>query len=349
MAKKNTNKSKGKSKTTKKKSNRESGSNLPLLLIIIIVVVGLIAYGLYETNELSEDDYALQQLESTKTSSAKSSNSEAKEKITPRKAETFDQTDITAQDGKEESSGTNPAINDINSASNYYYTSSFDFAWPAYSSDDDIIEHAFYSLSYDEKNEQAQWVAYKLTRSNLNNAKFKRKDNFRSDPDVKSASASVTDYKGSGYDRGHLAPAADFTWTEQGMDESFFMSNMSPQDPAFNRGIWKKLEEKVRTWAKQEGELFVVTGPVFKEKRKKIGKNKVAVPSHYYKIVLDISGNDIKAIGFILPNEKSSQQLSFFAVSVDDVEDITGLDFFPLIPDDLENQIESSYQYNLWN
>ena len=350
--KKTGSKSKSKSKATKKKGDQGSKGSLPLLLTIVVLVIGLVAYGLYQTNELSGDDRISEtitsdsQTTSATSSTQQSSGSNAK---TSREAEKFDPTDINAQDGKEESSELNPALSDKGSSDKYYFTSTYDFGWPAYTTNDDIVEHAYYALSYDEKNEQAEWVAYKLTRANLNNAQFKRKDNFRQDPDVKSKSASLADYKGSGYDRGHLAPAADFTWTEQGLDESFFMSNMSPQEPGFNRGVWKKLEEQVHQWAKQEGELFVVTGPIFKEKRKKIGKNKVTIPSHFYKVLLDMSGNDIKAMAFVLPNEKSSQQLSFFAMSVDDLEDVSGLDFFPLIPDDLENQVESQFNYSDWN
>lgn len=348
MAKKSSSKSKGKSKK-KGKEKGSSGGVFFKIILVGIAVIGLIGYGLYQTNEFSGDEYAVERVESAKREGASKAQSSSSNSKSSRTAETFDRTDINAQDGKEESSELNPAIESGNTNSKYYFTSTFDFAWPAYSEKDDIVEHAYFALSYDEKNEQAEWVAYKLTRSNLNNARFKRKDNFKPDPDVKTKSATLADYKGSGYDRGHFAPAADFTWTEQGLDESFFMSNMSPQEPSFNRGIWKKLEEQVRKWAKQEGEIFVVTGPIFKEKKKKIGKNKVAVPSHYYKVLLDMSGNDVKAIAFILPNEKSSQQLSFFAMSVDDLEDVTGFDFFPLIPDDVENQVEGNYNYSDWN
>ena len=103
-----------------------------------------------------------------------------------------------------------------------------------------IVNHLGYSLSYNEKNEQASWVAYELTADQVRGT-VKRKDSFRSDPLIKTGSASLSDYKGSGYDRGHLAPAADMKWSTTAMSESFFMSNMSPQLPGFNRGIWKKL------------------------------------------------------------------------------------------------------------
>ena len=117
---------------------------------------------------------------------------------------------------------------------------------PSQQSNGQIVHHANYTLQYNEEHEQASWVAYRLTSHHLQNPSTKRKDNFRSDPKVKTGSATLSDYKGSGYDRGHLAPAADFKWSSTAMSESFYMSNMSPQVPGFNRGIWKKLESKIR-------------------------------------------------------------------------------------------------------
>lgn len=346
MAKKRSSK-----KKTKTKKSSKSKSNFPVLIALGVILLGLAFYGLYETNQLAGDKSV-----KPSTSKPKSQNPvPAVGKISKPKAagskprqNKFDRKDISAQDGQRESNQLNSNLSSTGGANDDYYTSSFDFGWPAYTQDDDVVEHKYYVLSYSEKQEQAIWVAYRLTRANLSNAKYKRKDNFRSDPGVKTKSASPTDYKGSGYDRGHLAPAADFTWSREGLDETFFMSNMSPQRPGFSRGIWKKLEGKVREWAKKEGKIFVVTGPIFKNKKESIGKNKVGIPSHYYKVLLDISGNDVKGIAFVLPNEKSDSQLSFFAMSIDDLEKVTGIDFFPLLPDDLENDLESQFSFGDW-
>ncbi|MTI30603.1 DNA/RNA non-specific endonuclease, partial [Xanthovirga aplysinae] len=232
-------------------------------------------------------------------------------------------------------------------ADNYYFTRSFDFAWPEYQSTDNIVEHSYYTLNYEEAYEQASWVAYKLTEDHLE-PNYKRTDNFRADPLIHTNSADRSDYKRSGYDRGHLAPAADFSWDATAMSESFLMSNMSPQSPEFNRGIWKKLEEKTRTWAKRNDELYVVTGPVLRKGLKKIGKNKVAVPKYYYKVILDIREPEIKAIGFLMENKGSEKDLKSFAIPIDKIEKISKLDFFPLLPDSLEQALESKVRLKGW-
>ena len=121
-----------------------------------------------------------------------------------------------------------------------------------------VIRHVGYTLSYNEIHEQANWVAYELTAEEVA-GEVERKDAFRADPEVESGSAALADYRGSGYDRGHLAPVADMKWSAEAMAESFYMSNMSPQKPEFNRGIWKKLEMKVRGWATREEAVLIVT------------------------------------------------------------------------------------------
>lgn len=199
---------------------------------------------------------------------------------------------------------------------------------PEIDSDDLIVTREYYTLSYSEYHEQAEWVAYELTRNEVL-GQFERTDNFRADPAVSTGSASLADYRGSGYDRGHLAPAADMKISDLAMRDSFYMSNMSPQDPSFNRGIWKKLEAIVRQMAYDNGAIHVVTGPVLNRGNfQTIGPNRVSVPEFYYKIILDYREPELKAIGFILPNEKSSISLNSFAVTVDEVERVTGIDFY---------------------
>ncbi len=137
---------------------------------------------------------------------------------------------------------------------------------------------------------------------------------------------------------------------DDGMSASFFMSNMSPQDPSFNRGIWKKLEEQVRSWAVENREIYVVTGPVLTDgPYQYIGVNKVAIPKHYYKVVLDYLEPELKAIGFILPNKKGTYPLSQYAVTVDEVERITDIDFFYILSDDVEEMLESELDLSLWS
>jgi len=182
----------------------------------------------------------------------------------------------------------------------------------------------------------------------LTGGKYERTDNFREDPLVNTGSATLNDYKGSGYDRGHLAPAGDMTWSYEAMSESFYLSNISPQEPGFNRGIWKTLESYVRTWAFENLEIFIVTGPVLKAGLSTIGQSEVAIPEFYYKVILDYHEPELKAIGFILKNESSQVSLENIAVSIDSVESFTGIDFFPSIPDTIEFIIEENLDINKW-
>jgi endonuclease G len=219
---------------------------------------------------------------------------------------------------------------------------------PLIKPEDEIVKHTAYMLSYNEKYEQANWVAYHLTAEMCDNNGEERKNNFREDQDVKTGSAIPDDYKKSGYDRGHLCPAGDMGWSEQTMSESFFMSNMSPQVPGFNRGIWKNLESNVRAWAKTNQEIYVVTAGVLEDNLAVIGQNKVAVPKYYYKIILDVHTPEYKAIAFVLPNEASKESVFHYAVSIDSVEHLTGINFFPMLPDSLENTLESKFDIDLW-
>lgn len=210
-----------------------------------------------------------------------------------------------------------------------------------------IIHHTAYSFSYNEIHEQANWVAYLLSKEETQKA-FERSNKFLPDPDVKTQTANDADYKSSGYDRGHLAPAADMSWSEVTMQESFYYSNMSPQVPSFNRGIWKKCEELVRSWANENDSIYIVTGPVLTEGLPTIGENKVSVPNYYYKVILDYRKPSIKGIGFIFPNAASSEDLEKFTVTIDSVEAFTGIDFFPSLPDEQEELIEKIKCIDCW-
>ena len=218
---------------------------------------------------------------------------------------------------------------------------------PASKKDELVINHLAISLLYNEKHEQANWVAYEL-ESNKLNGNFKRKNQFRIDPKVLTISASPTDYKKSGYDRGHLAPAADMKWSRVAMEESFFMSNISPQTPGFNRGIWKKLESVVRRWANDYEKIYIVTGPVLTKEYLTIGANNVSVPDFFFKVIFDNQGLEKKAIGFVLPNEKSRKNLKDFSMNIDSVESITSIDFFHLLEDSFEDSLERSLDLSQW-
>ena len=213
-----------------------------------------------------------------------------------------------------------------------------------------IVHHQYYSLSYSEEHEQAEWVAYRLTKEELEQPWLARMDDFKKDPSIRSGSASPEDYKHSGYDRGHLVPVADRSFNEAAMSETFYMSNISPQSRNFNGGIWRELEEQTRYWAKRNGELYVISGPILKlEEKSRIGGNDVSVPSAFFKVLLDLQEPQIKGIGFVIPNEVSYEPLFDYALSIDDVEEISGLDFFgELIPEDLEKEVESNANIDFW-
>ena len=214
---------------------------------------------------------------------------------------------------------------------------------------DTIIEREGYALGYIEKHEQPAWVQYIMTADEVSRRAAKRGDDFRPDPEVPTGSATPQDYTRSGYDRGHLAPAADMSFSVKTMSESFFMSNMSPQAPQFNRGIWSKLEKQVRHFATKEKRIVVVTGPILPaEKTITIGANKVTVPQYYYKVIYDTTPPE-KMIGFVLPNKGSSADLRTFVVTVDRVEDLTGLDFFSTVPKEKQEQLERTITVENWH
>ncbi len=224
-----------------------------------------------------------------------------------------------------------------------------EWALPYYRSDEQIIHHSAFSLSYNEEHEQANWVTHVITKDILY-GNISRTNDFRLDPMVKTVTADSADYWDSGYDRGHLAPSADFRWSKKALSESYYYSNMSPQRPELNRKIWAKLENLVREWVVETDEVVVVTGPVLNKDLPKIpqGSEEVSIPELFYKVIIDNNGDDKKAIAFIIPNKKPPFRLVDYAVSIDSVEALTGLDFFPKLEDNLENELEAMEDVFKW-
>jgi endonuclease G, mitochondrial len=227
---------------------------------------------------------------------------------------------------------------------NYYHAQS----WEPKGQTNHIIKHSYYTLSYSEKHKQAEWVQYRL-KPHLFNSTISRADNFRKDPLVKNNSAQLKDYKGSGYDRGHLAPAGDMKYNTESMSESFYLSNISPQKPSFNRQIWRMIEKKFRDWASEYGELIIITGGVLeKECVETIGRNSITVPKYYYKVAIDpINYN--RNIAILIENKSSKQPIINSVISVDSLEKFTGIDFFHNIDSTIQNKIESKTHNDLWN
>lgn len=213
-----------------------------------------------------------------------------------------------------------------------------------------VIRHEGYTVSYNSDYRIANWVAYELTAKEAKSTKAERSNKFVPDPEVKGVSATNEDYTRTGYDRGHLAPAGDMKWSAKAMRESFYLSNICPQKPGLNRGIWKELEEQCRLWAKENGSLWIVTGPVLTDSMKRLGKNRVAVPQTFYKVICTIVNNEYKGIAFLFDNrDYDKTPLKSMAVSVDSVEKVTGIDFFPALPDNLEKKMEASVDKSSWS
>lgn len=213
---------------------------------------------------------------------------------------------------------------------------------------DRVITHKGYTVSYNYDWKIPNWVAYELTDWEVA-GEVPRYDRFKPDPMVpQNATATTDDYKYSGFDRGHMAPAADMKWDEQAMKESFYLSNICPQNPNLNGGVWKDLEEQVRDLASQKGRIFVVCGPIVTDDSHTLGKNKVVVPQAFFKVLLQEDNGEIHTVGFIYENVSGRKPMSTYATTVDEVETITNIDFFPSLPDEIEDSTEQLIDFSKW-
>ena len=223
-----------------------------------------------------------------------------------------------------------------------------------------VIRHTGFTLSYNLKTYCPDWVAWKLTRNHVKGNITRKNNDFQGDPDV-ALRHRVTpyEYKKSGYDRGHMCPAGDNKWSSKAMKECFYMTNMCPQVAVLNQRWWSNLENACRRWAEKEGAVYICCGPIFDDApAKTIGGRynyslrrngiKVHVPTRFFKVILSLKKGKEKAIGFIYNNDDSRQPMSDCCMSVDDVEKITGLDFFTSLEDTLETRLESTYDFSAW-
>jgi endonuclease G, mitochondrial len=218
---------------------------------------------------------------------------------------------------------------------------------PAPSPREQQVQHTLFTVSYNENYELPSWAAWQLTPEQAV-ARGTFKDKFSDDPKVTTGTASTKDYRDAGFIIGQLVPPEDMFTSQQAVNETFLMSNTVPQKPAFNKYVWKALEKLIREWAKEGNTLYIAAGPVLADAPfGTFGPNKVSIPTRYYKAVLDVNGE--RAIAFIIRNNVASGALKSFAMSVDELEKITGIDFFPQLPDELEQQVESSSDFAKWN
>lgn len=220
---------------------------------------------------------------------------------------------------------------------------------PACGSRDFIIDYQGYTVSYDESARIPVWVAYELTADEANGTIGRSGKSFRPDGNARVVQADNSDYRGSGWSRGHMAPAGDFKWDEQAMWDTFYYTNCCPQDEKLNNGSWNVLENRVRTWARQFGSVYVVTGPlVGRNLGGRIGAHGVVVPDAFFKAVLVSSGGAYHGIAFVMYNEPTPQRLSESCLSINDLESLSGLDFFPLLDDAVEESVEEKVDLAFW-
>ena len=211
-----------------------------------------------------------------------------------------------------------------------------------------LLRRFAYTVSYNKTTKIPNWVAWKETKQYAN-GKLKRTSSnaFREDEQVKQPRATLEDYKHSGWSRGHMYPAGDAKWSKKAMYESFLLTNICPQDQKLNAGDWEEIESLCRQWAKRYGEIYIVCGPILDENFSTIGKNKVAVPKAFFKVVLSMYPEP-KAIGFVCENAPNNFKVQDYVLCVDEVEKITGIDFFSFLDDNIENKIEAQSNLKLW-
>ena len=205
-----------------------------------------------------------------------------------------------------------------------------------------------YTASYNKTTKLPNWVAWRLTADRCEGPAKRSGVDFEADMDVPAPRAEDGDYYGSGYDRGHMCPAADNKYSVKAMEESFLFTNMCPQNGNLNRGDWNEMEMACRRWAEQYGALYIVCGPIlYKGRHKTIGKNRVTVPEAFFKVVLRM-GDNPKAIGFVYKNAGGNRPKGDYVNTVDEVERLTGIDFFPSLPDDVERRVEATADLADW-
>ena len=317
-------KKKGKNRKLFKK---ESRSNYKLGCIITIIILIPILYGAY----LYCQGIDTSQKEKPQTSTSFQTSSDKKQEN--KKPEDKKTKGTKPENNK--SGGKNPTIKEL------------EIPVSLTRRQEQIIHHTGYTVSYNKDLKLPNWVSYELTRKETK-GKEKRSNRFITDPQVRGLIAANTDYAHSGYDKGHMAPAADMKWSPQAMKESFYISNMSPQHPQLNRRGGKNLEEKIRDWAIADSAIIIICGPIITGQPKTIGKNKVVVPQKFFKVILSPFVKPMRAIGFLFNNKQSVEPLSTNAETIDSIEHLTNMDFFAALPDEIENKIEAEADYFQW-
>lgn len=211
-----------------------------------------------------------------------------------------------------------------------------------------MADYTGFKVSFNPAHHEPNYVVWELTAAEAA-GDIPRENKFRPDPDIL-GSPALDDYRNSGFDRGHMAPAGDMKWSAAAMADSHYLTNMCPQTRQLNGGRWSTLEQKCRQWAARDSVLVIVCGPILTDElTQTIGASRISVPERFFKVILAPYADPPRAIGFIMPNAQQIDGLELLATSVDNVEAITGFDFFSALPDSLENRIESHYNFRDWN
>ena len=205
-----------------------------------------------------------------------------------------------------------------------------------------------YVVSYNPDNRIPNWVAWQLTESHTTGPYKRAGIGFQADSEAKGVQVTIFDYSRSGYDRGHMCPSGDNKWDKTAQEQSFLMTNICPQDHNLNVGDWNEMENQCRKWAKRYGQIYIVAGPIlYRQKHKTIGTARVVVPEAFFKVVLCMAGTP-KAIGFIYKNVGGNRPKDYYVNTIDEVERITGIDFFSALPDDIEKKVEAESNLSDW-
>lgn len=212
----------------------------------------------------------------------------------------------------------------------------------------DVTKYTGFQLAFNPENHTPDWVSWELADHETDGVESRKGKAFIPDESVRGCAVDA-DYRNSGYDRGHLCPAADMKWHPDAMHDCFYLTNIAPQDHSLNTKAWQKLERKSRDWANQFSDIVIVAGPIYDAMSNvRIGETGVRVPSAFFKVILAPNLAEPTAIGFIYPNAPAPGDMFNYAVSVDEVEKITGLDFFSSLPDDIEENVEKSTDFKNW-
>ncbi len=212
-----------------------------------------------------------------------------------------------------------------------------------------ILTHMAYTASYNYKTKNANWVAWHLTADHTDGPYTRKGIPYAVDDEIKGDRQELTDWYNLDLplDHGHLCPAGDNKWDKTAMTETFLLSNICPQDRELNGGNWERLENRCRQWARYYGDLYIATGPIFYSNRPQTIGNGVAIPDAFFKVALCMSDKP-KALGFIYPNEGTRHEMDYYVLTVDEVEEVTGIDFFHYLPDSIEVEVEAQADLQQW-